>query len=157
MSFNSNNTFITRGAEIAYPPGSPEIPPVIFSRTFVAHSLIFCVVLCQPLFISFYPFLAIALFVFFSHFIVCPRVYDFRLSFCYLHFSYYVLKCLKRNNICFLILCTFSVEIKESIMSDTRCCITTLWWLKNDAAFHEIFELLCHDVISFTCGGNASM
>jgi hypothetical protein len=78
VSFNSNNTFITRGAEIAYPPGSPEIirgaeiayppgsheiPPVIFSRTFVAHSIIFCVVLCQPLFISFYPFLAIALFV----------------------------------------------------------------------------------------------
>jgi hypothetical protein len=80
------------------------------------------------LFIFFLPlhclsFLAIALFIFFSHCIVCPRVYDFRLSLCYLHFSYYVLNCLKRNNICCLTLCTFSVEIKENILSDAKCLI----------------------------------
>jgi len=28
----------------------------------------------------------------------------------------------------YLTLCTFSFEIKESILSDTRFCITTLWW-----------------------------
>ena len=27
----------------------------------------------------------------------------------------------------YLTLSTFSVEIKESRLSDTRCCITTLW------------------------------
>ena len=97
VSFNSKMMGTTRGAEIAPPHGSPELTPVIFSRTFVAHSLVVCVVLCQPLFIFFFAFLAIALFIFVSHCIVCPRVYDFRLSLCYLHFSYYVLKCLKRN------------------------------------------------------------
>jgi len=28
----------------------------------------------------------------------------------------------------YLKLCTLSLEIKESSQSDTRCCITTLWW-----------------------------
>jgi hypothetical protein len=71
VSFNSKMMGTTRGAEIAPPHGSPELTPVIFTRTFVAHSLVFCVVLCQPLFIFFllfWPlhclsFLAIVLFV----------------------------------------------------------------------------------------------
>jgi len=28
----------------------------------------------------------------------------------------------------YLTFCTFSFESKESSLSDTRCCITTLWW-----------------------------
>jgi hypothetical protein len=31
------------------------------------------------------------------------------------------------NKNIYLTLCTFSFEIKESSLSDTRCCITTLW------------------------------
>ena len=59
VSFNSKTTGATRGAEIAYLSGSPEITPVIFSETLVVHSLVFCVVFCRPLFV----FVAIALFV----------------------------------------------------------------------------------------------
>jgi len=32
------------------------------------------------------------------------------------------------SNFGYLTLCMFSIEIKESSLSDTRCCITTLWW-----------------------------
>jgi len=28
----------------------------------------------------------------------------------------------------YVYICTFSFEIEENSQSDTRCCITTLWW-----------------------------
>jgi len=144
VSFNSKTTGATRGAEIAYLSGSPEITSVIFSGVLVVHSLFCCVVFCRPLF------------VFFGHCIVCTsRIYDFRLSRCYFHFSYDVfLKMFeKKLYILFNIMYVFRWNKRKYSVWYKMLFITTLWWLKNGAAFHEIFELLCHDVIALKCGG----
>jgi hypothetical protein len=60
----------------------------------------------------------------------------------------------------YLTFCTFSFEIKESSLSDTKCLIQyTVAPHCGDkrmaATLHEILsaELLCHDVISLKCGG----
>ena len=99
VSLNSFMTDATSAARTSFPSGEPEIIPVFCVRYCVYQSLLFCVVLCRPLFVL--------LSVFFLS-LYCLSTFDFRLLLTLLVSSNY--SCKITNILSFLLplLCTHS-------------------------------------------------
>ena len=107
--FNSNTTYRTG---TAYPSGTLEFTPGI-NGVHVTQSLVFCVVLCSPLFVplSVFPF---------DHCIVCSSIYVFWLPLCNLQ----------------------TVFIEQTTKHFTFCNIRTCWFLNYLGAILTIICLL---------------